>query len=413
MKTYNKKRILSVTFIVEIFLMLQLFSNHIIAQDVSVKFGGFVKTDFMFDTREVVSIREGHFLLYPANIKNDINGVDINDNPNFNILSIQTRLNAKVTGPDAFGAKTSGLVEGAFFGHSDGDINGFRLRHAYVNFEWENTSVLIGQYWHPMFITEVFPSVISFNTGVPFQPFSRNPQIRISQRISNIIVSFTAASQRDFASSGPNGTSSEYLRNSAVPLLDLQLMYKSKDFIIGTGGDYKSLKPRLISDKNYQATNKVNSFAFLGFSKFQYDQFSIKLEGLYGSNLTDFCMLGGYAVTSKDSVTGIEDYTDINTYSFWTDLSYGKGFSFGLFAGLTKNLGSNEVISGSYYSRGSNIDKVYRVSPRMQVDSGKARFAAEIEYTSAYYGMPDNKGKVLNSSAVSNTRFLVATYYFF
>ena len=123
-------------------------------------------------------------------------------------------------------------------------------------------------------------------------------------------------------------------------------------------------------------------------------------------------MLGGYAVSVKVSLTGIEDYIDINTYSFWTDLSYGKGFSFGVFAGLIKNLGSNEIINGNYYSQGSNFDKVYRVSPRMHVDSGKASFAAEIEYTSAYYGMPDNKGKVLNSSAVSNTRFLVATYYF-
>ena len=143
------------------------------------------------------------------------------------------------------------MVEGAFFGQSDGDINGFRLRHAFLKLAWENTSILIGQYWNPMLVTEVCPGVISFNTGVPFQPFSRNPQIRISQNFNNIIVNITAASQRDFANTGPNGTSSEYLRNSAIPLLDLQMMYKSDDFVIGFGGDYKSIKPRLVSDKNY------------------------------------------------------------------------------------------------------------------------------------------------------------------
>ncbi len=124
-------------------------------------------------------------------------------------------------------------------------------------------------------------------------------------------------------------------------------------------------------------------------------------------------MLGGYAVSTKDSVTGIEDYTNIKSYSIWSDLSYGKGLSFGVFTGLTKNLGSNDIISGNYYSRGSNIDKVFRVSPRVQVDSGNTRFATEVEYTSAYYGTPDNKGKVINSKAVSNVRFLVAAYYFF
>ncbi len=393
--------------------LFQLFTNSAYSQDISIKLGGFIKTDIMFDTHEVVSAREGHFLLYPSNAKNDVNGIDVNENSSLNILAIQTRLNAKVTGPDAFGAKTSGMVEGAFFGQSDGDIDGFRLRHAFVKLAWENTSLLIGQYWHPMFVPEVFPDVISFNTGVPFQPFSRNPQIRISQKINNVIVNLTAASQRDFANTGPDGTCSEYLRNSAIPNLDLQMMCKTEEFVAGVGGDYKALKPKLVTDKNYQSTSKVNSFAFMGFAKFHQDQFCIKFEGVYGNNLTDMCMLGGYAVSTKDSVTGIEDYTNINTYSLWTDLSYGKGLSFGLFAGLTKNLGSNDIINGSYYSRGSNIDKVFRVSPRVQINSGNTRFASEIEYTSAYYGVPDNKGKVINSEAVSNVRFLVAAYYFF
>ena len=120
------------------------------------------------------------FCLYPSPESFDVNKVDINDNPGFNILSIQSRLTGKITGPDAFGAKTSGQLEGEFFGTADGDVNGFRLRHAFVKLDWEQTSLLVGQTWNPMFITELVPGTVSFNTGAPFNPFARNPQIRFS-----------------------------------------------------------------------------------------------------------------------------------------------------------------------------------------------------------------------------------------
>ncbi|MCB0316360.1 MAG: hypothetical protein KDH84_24420, partial [Calditrichaeota bacterium] len=103
--------------------------------------------------------------------------------------------------PDAFGAKASGVIEGAFFGHTNDDINGFRLRHAFVKLAWEKTALYFGQYWHPMFVTAVFPGVVSFNTGVPFQPFSRNPQFRLEQTMSSSAKFIVALlSQRDFAS---------------------------------------------------------------------------------------------------------------------------------------------------------------------------------------------------------------------
>ena len=126
-----------------------------------IDFSGFVKTDLMFDSRQTVAAREGHFLLFPSPEVLDANGDDINAKANLNILSIQTRLKGSITAPDAFGANISGVIEGAFFGQTDGDVNGFRLRHAFVKLTWENCNLLIGQYWNPMFITEVFPGTIS------------------------------------------------------------------------------------------------------------------------------------------------------------------------------------------------------------------------------------------------------------
>ncbi|MBN1637695.1 MAG: hypothetical protein JW866_01920 [Ignavibacteriales bacterium] len=401
------------SFFISVLIFSQSTPEKTTTDEFGIKLSGFVKTDVIFDTRDVVSIREGHFLLYPSNEDMDINNEDINKKTSLNMLSIQTRLTGNITGPEAFGAKISGMLEGAFFGHSDGDINGFRLRHAYVKLDWTNTSLLIGQFWHPMFITEVFPGVISFNTGVPFQPFSRNPQIRLTQKFDNFYVSLTAASQRDFSSIGPQGTSSIYLRNSSIPILDINLKYKADNFVAGVGGNYKSLMPRIVTTLDYKTDKRINSLSAVVFGKYTSEDFTFKLEGIIGENLTDLTMLGGYGIKSVDAATGIEEYTNIQTLSSWSEIIYGKDLKFALFLGLTKNLGSKDVIVGASYTRGNNIDKVIRVAPRVEYRSGNTQFAGEIEYTSAGYGVVDNKGKVSDTKNIANIRFLLAAYLFF
>ncbi|MCX6165223.1 MAG: hypothetical protein NTU73_10270, partial [Ignavibacteriae bacterium] len=225
-----------------------------------IKFSGFIKTDAFFDSRQTVNIREGHFLLYPDNVSLDANKEDINAKSNFNILSIQSRLKCTVTGPDVFDAKPTGVIEADFFGNENAsfsDVNGFRLRHAFVKLNWQTTELLVGQYWHPMFIAESYPGVISFNTGAPFQPFTRNPQIRISQTIGKLKLIGCVFSQRDFTSTGPDGASSKYIRNSAIPNLHFQMQYKSdsSNFFAGAGIDYKTITPELYTSNN-SATKK-------------------------------------------------------------------------------------------------------------------------------------------------------------
>ncbi|RLD78030.1 MAG: hypothetical protein DRJ15_12330, partial [Bacteroidetes bacterium] len=95
------------------------------AQDESkfgIKFSGFVKNDFFWDSRQTVAAREGHFLLWPKAQLLDENGNDINDKTSFNFLTIQSRLSGVISGPDAFGAKTSGLIEGDFFAQANAHI---------------------------------------------------------------------------------------------------------------------------------------------------------------------------------------------------------------------------------------------------------------------------------------------------
>ena len=118
-----------------------------------VKLSGYVKNDFFWDSRQTVAAREGHFLLWPKPELMDELGNDINAKTSFNFLAIQSRLSVAIKGPDAFGAKTSGLIEGDFFAQANAHIDLFRLRHAFVKLNWEHLEVLAGQYWNPLFVT--------------------------------------------------------------------------------------------------------------------------------------------------------------------------------------------------------------------------------------------------------------------
>lgn len=409
-----------------------------------VKFGGFVKTDIFYDSRQTVSVREGHFLLYPANELLDPNNEDINANPSFNMLNIQTRANVLATGPDVWGAKTSAFIEGEFFGSIDPDISEFRLRHAFVKLKWPKTQLLVGQFWHPMFHTRCYPGTVSFNTGVPFQPFSRNPQIRVTQALDRFNLAFTILTQREFPSFGPQGATSQYLRNTALPIFNLRFEYNAinkenkTEFLIGVSGNYKLIQPRLQTVNGYKTNTTVGSMSFSTYVKYEAKHFGLKLNGFYGEDAFDLVMLGGYAVQEiTDSVKMDVSYTPINTASAWFEAYYkGKNWQLGVFTGYTKNMGSaNQIDYISYhdesarqgtpeqtfYSRGNNIDHVYRISPRLILNYGKFRIAPEIEYTLAAYATKDENGnlnrdeygKITDSKAVGNLRILIGVYYFF
>jgi len=408
-------------------LTLAFFPLLIFSQDepaFGIKFTGFVKTDIIWDSRQTIDIREGHFLLYPKPELLDPDGNDINAKASFNFLSIQTRLRGDIKGPDALGAKTSGAIEGEFFGMADGDINGFRLRHAYVKLNWKTTELMVGQFWHPMFITSCYPDVVSFNTGAPFLVFSRNPQIRLTQDIKGFRVILAALSQIDFKSTGPNGPSTKYIRNSAIPSLNLNLEYSKKntengkEFLVGATGNFKRLIPRLGTGKGYKTSEGINSLAGMAYIKLGFPEVVVKLAGLYGQNMYDYTMLGGYAIldAEPDTIKGFETYENITTLSAWVEvMTTGKKMQGGIFLGYSKNLGAQEpiVLLPITYSRSPDIAYLYRIAPRFIYNAGKFRLAPEIEYTVAGYGNANNKDVVEDVKPVGNLRFLLGVYYFF
>ncbi len=418
-KTKNQtdmKRYLALT----LFVLLSI--SKVISQDINpdwgIKFTGFVKTDIFYDTRQSsasTGIREGHFYLFPDDAVYDIRGNDLNANPSFHMLNIQTRIKGAISGPDAFGAKTSGVIEAEFFGTNESDINGFRLRHAFVKLDWSKTSLLIGQTWHPLFPSESFPGTISFNTGAPFIPFSRNPQVRITHKTDMLSISFSAYSQRDFTSTGPDGSSNKYLRNSGLPGVNLLFRVPANENITTWAGfDYKRLRPEISTPANIETDATIGSFTAFANVKVKTTPVNVSFMAIYGQNATDLVMIGGYAVSRTEPVTQVRTYTNLNTANFWADLTTnGEKVVFGLFTGFSKNLGASDEITGPVYGRGTNIDHLFRVSPRVTFTEGRLTFGAEVENTSAAYGTRQSNGKVTNTDNVSNLRFLLSTIYKF
>jgi hypothetical protein len=384
-----------------------------------VKLIGFVKNDFFYDTRQTVTAREGHFLLFPAAHSFDAEGKDINAKGNLNMLAIQSNLGANFSGTKAFGADISGLIEGDFFGGSNATVNMIRLRHAYIKIQWPRFDIIAGQYWHPISGTPCVPSTISFNTGAPIHPISRTPQIRATFTVKSLRLFAALLSQRDNSSVGPDGVSSKYMRNSGLPEVQLfsELnIKKSSELTLGAGIGYKKIVPRLSTGKNYKTDESVNGMTAMVYIKFVPKILTAKLACLYLENGSEYLCLSGYAVKdSLDKIKGIVNYAPVKTICYWTDLSTnGKTLQCGLFAGYTQNLGTKDEIAGPVYLfSDANIKELYRISPRIALKSGSFTVATEIEYTVAVYGIPDNHCKMINNYSVQNTRCLLSVMYRF
>ncbi|MRT91385.1 hypothetical protein [Ancylomarina sp. 16SWW S1-10-2] len=394
---------------------------------VKVKFGGFVHSLFTYDSRQTVSAREGLIFLYPKDENLDASGKDLNKGGVYNMAVLLTRVNAKLSGPDILGAKSTGLVEAEFVGNSDSDANGLRIRHAYVNLNWGKTSLLVGQTWSPLFVAEVFPTTVGANSGLPFKPFARNPQVRLTHKTDNWKFLAALASERDYTSTGPDGTSNKYLRNAGLPIVQGQVHYYFGNHLIGVSAEFKNIKPSLSSTtgtekdgdfKTWKNDETLSSWALMSYFKLNFKPVTFKAQATYGSNMTDVLMLGGYAAKTLNPLTNEASYTPIKVLGTWADLSYQKNdYTFALLTAYSKNYGADDiVVPGMIYSRSQNIGELYRIAPRVCKQYKNLKIELEAEYTAAAYadenGM-NEKAEVVNSHWVGNTRLSVGLYYFF
>ena len=158
--------------------LLLVTTTSIYGSERKYSFYGFVRNDFFYNSRQNEESLDGIFHFFPKPVVLETDGKDINAIPQSEMLSIATRMGVDIKGGEYGNARISSKIEVDLAG-AGATYFMMRMRQAYTRFDWQTTSLLIGQTWHPLW-GDVFPNVVSFNAGSPFQPFSRNPQIRIT-----------------------------------------------------------------------------------------------------------------------------------------------------------------------------------------------------------------------------------------
>lgn len=400
-----------------LFLFFFVFSSiSLLAQDLKSRFNfyGFVRSDFYYNTRQNVEVIDGVFHIFPMPENLDENGKDLNAKPQAEMISVASRVGIDVMGMDILGAKSMAKLEADFAG-SGSTYFFFRLRQAYFKLNWESTELLVGQTWHPLF-GSVMPMMMSLNTGAPFNPFNRSPQIRIKQHLgAGISLQGAATYQMQYTSPGPNGFSNAYQKNAIMPNLFLGLEGNLKNFTAGIGGDFKRLKPN--------GETNLNSFSAVAYAEYALPKFQVKVKGIWGQNMSDHLMANGYGLSYLNDNKA--EYTNFGISTAWLNITYGNKWKVGVFGGWSQNLGTDKKLitdengNFTFYGRGYYMneqvlmDRLLRASSHVSYNLPKFSFGLEYDFTSALYGEVNQRGKINNPYTVNNHRIVASVIYNF
>lgn len=435
---------------------------------------GFIRNYFTYDSRECIA-GTGDLYFYMPKDENRNKTTDpalredLNDVSSFRFLSLTTRVGLNIVGYKWRNTEFSGKIEADFFAgiskvgtgtHAVSGTAQFRLRQAYVSLGWDSlrmndkdfarVDLMIGQAWHPM--AADLCDVIALNSGAPFGPFNRSPQVRMDARLGKYFT-LTAAGlwQMQYNSTGPEGQSAEYMLYSKTPEAYLGLSFHDKGWIVRAGADVLSIKPRHLGEaldangnvimgtdgKPLQITVKDRITTASPFLYLQYKQgdFSFKAKTILAESGEHMNMNGGYGVKAINP-DGSYEYTPTRTSSTWISLVYGgkvgaqeekhpqklQGI---LFAGYVENLGTKDPLAvnadgkwvGYYYPRVKNMNRMWRLTPTLLYTVGKFQVGLEYDITSVHYS--DGKLNPANGLSqnglhwVTNHRVQVMTKYNF
>lgn len=435
---------------------------------------GFIRNYFTYDSRECIA-GTGDLYFYMPKDENWNKTTDpalredLNDVSSFRFLSLTTRVGLNIVGYKWRNTEFSGKIEADFFAgiskvgdgtHAVSGTAQFRLRQAYVSLGWDSlrmndkdfarVDLTIGQAWHPM--AADLCDVIALNSGAPFGPFNRSPQVRMDARLGKYFT-LTAAGlwQMQYNSTGPDGQSAEYMLYSKTPEAYLGLSFHDKGWIVRAGADVLSIKPRHLgealdangnvimdTDGNpLKITVKDRITTASPFLYLQYKQgdFSFKAKTILAESGEHMNMNGGYGVKAINP-DGSYEYTPTRTSSTWISLVYGgkvgaqeekhpqklQGI---LFAGYVENLGTKDPLAvnaagklvGYYYPRVKNMNRMWRLTPTLLYTVGKFQVGLEYDITSVHYS--DGKLDPANGLSqnglhwVTNHRVQVMTKYNF
>lgn len=91
---------------------------------------------------------------------------------------------------------------------------------------------------------------------------------------------------------------------------------------------------------------------------------------------------------------------------------YGSKWRGGVFLGYLKNLGASKEVT-ELTGVGTNIDRLATASAELTYNIPHWKFGMEYNYTTAWYGTPDNKGRVKDTYDVNNHRLVMTAIFNF
>ena len=396
------------------------FAQEQAASKPQFKWYGFIRTYFAFDTRVSSAGTEDLYFYMPKD-RNMQGGVDLNEEPSFRFAALTSRLGLDVTGYEVAGYKIGAKIETDFYSGVSG-VTGtaqLRLRQAFVTVGKGGRTWKIGQAWHPM--AADLPDIFSLESGAPFGPFSRTPQINFEGRLSDA-VSLTAAAiwQMQYTSTGPEGASANYIKYGCTPELYLGLNFKWNTGLFRVGADMLSIKPRMYnSESTAKVSDRLTTFNLFEYGQFKAGNFTVKEKITYANDGSHMNMVGGYGVSGVNS-DGSWSYTASRNLSGWATLQYKEKNSNwvpSILFGYEKSLGTSEDLTGSFWCKNSanTVNQMFRVQPEILYNLGKLAFGLEYMATGVEYGKVSGKRMVVDSDLhwIVNHRIQMMVKYTF
>ena len=389
-----------------------------------LKWYGFVRNYFTFDTRESKSGTDELYYYVPLDQSIQPDGTDINQHPTMKWSAITSRLGLDVNEYKIGKVNVGAKIEADFYSGLTG-VTGtaqFRLRHAYTTLNWQSEnnnkySLKVGQAWHPMAADMVHST--NLEIGVPFAPFSRTPQITFDYVPGKVSLTASAIWQMQYTSGGPDGASANYIKYSNIPEFYFGVNFKGDNGLLARiGVDMLSIKPRYKGEASmmqngdtvkYTALvdDRITTVSPFVFLQYKGDKFQFRAKSILAQAGEHMNLNGGYGITAK--ANGVDEdghweYTPVRYSSSWISMMYGKEWQGILFAGYAKNLGTADAllvdytdaegneyanIANNYLSKNTyaNINSMWRLAPGVVFNYwGKFALSFEWHITSVQYG---------------------------
>ena len=387
------------------------------------KLYGFIRNYTVFDTHEVNAGTQDLYFYMPKDRQLDGEGRDLAEIPTFRMLALTTRLGLNVSGYRFGELKVSGAVEGDFYCMS-GSVATFRLRQAYIGMLWDNLEVgdllvNVGQTWHPM--AADMPHMTNLETGAPFNPFNRSPQIMAHWTVGKFTWTGGILYPMQYLPTGPNGKSADYNKYGLIPEVYLGVALKSGGFLGKVGVDFFSIKPRwnapVITQASVDGDERILKYdventkqlqtRLYAISPFVYLQltkgkFQLKAKSVLAQAGEHMNLLSGYGATFDWNRLQLT-YTPMQDLVSFVSFQYGRKWQIMCMAGYMQRLGTTKALFAydnadvaSLWlntSADPSIQQAFRATPTLAYNLGKRTFSLEYNCTGAFFGEgPYNRG---------------------